>query len=146
MPIRRPRSMILAPYIENRTPLEIHSPTNGAPQEDHEEDETPQELPPNHAPLPEIASSDPPQLWHKLPSSDSAVHEHVHPRALQPGRHSFRPYSASSMSQAPQPYGPAFRPHSPSRPSMVSSIESSPPLAYGLSPISFTNDNLNADC
>ena len=145
VPIRPPRSTILAPYIENRTPLEIYSATSSTPQEDNKEVKTLQELPPNHAPLPEIASSDPPRLCHELPSSDSAVHEHIHPRALQPGRPGFRPYSASSLSQAPLPYGLAFRPHSPSQLSVVSSVGSQPPLACGLSPISVTNDDISAD-
>lgn len=141
------RVPILAPYKENRKPLEIYSATSGAPQEDHEEDKTtPQELPPNHAPLPEIASSDPPQSCHELPSSDPGLQEHVHPRALQPGRPDFRPYSASSLSQVPhQPYGLSFRPHSPSRLSAVSSIGSPPPLTRGVFPVSVTNDGISAD-
>ena len=145
VPIRPLRSMNLAPYIEKQTPLEINSTTIGAAQGNHEEDKTPQELPPNHAPLPEIASSDPPQSRHELPSSDPAVQEHGHPKALQPGRPEFMPYSASSIPQGPQPYGLAFRPQSPSRLSMVSSLGISPSVGRGVSSISFTNDVISAD-
>lgn len=144
VPIRAPRSTNFAPCIENKIPLESYSATSGA-QEDHEEDKAPQELPPNHPALPEIASSDLPQSCHELPSSDLANQEPVHPKALQPGRPGFRPYSASSLSQTPQPYGLAFRPHSPSRLSAVSSLASSPPLARGLSPVSVTNDDICAN-
>ena len=42
---------------ETRTPLEINPIPNSIPPGNHEDDKTPQELPPNHAPLPEIASS-----------------------------------------------------------------------------------------
>lgn len=146
VPIGPPQSIILALHIENRTPLGIYSATTGAPQRDHEEDKKPQELPPNQAPLPEIASSDAPQSRHELPSPDPAVQEHSHPRALQPGRPDFRPYSPTNLSQAPQPYGLAFRPHSPSRLSMVSSVGGSPALAHDVSPISVAKDgDINAN-
>lgn len=140
VPIRPPGSIILAPYIENRTPLDLYSATMGTPRKSHEEDKTPQELPPNHAPLPEIASSDAPESRHELPSPDPTVEEHVHPRALQPGRPDFRPYSPTNLSQAPQPYGLAFRPHSPSRLSMVSSLGGSPQLARDASPVTVAKD------
>lgn len=145
LPIQAPLSFVVAPYVENERPLGICSATSGAPQEGFEEDKTPQELPPNHAPLPEIASSDPPQSYHELPSSDAAVQDHAHLRPLQPGRPSFRPYSASSLSQAPRPYGLAFKPHSASRLSTVSSLGNSPPSARGLSPVSVTTDEISAN-
>lgn len=127
VPIRLPQSATIAPYVNNRSPLEIYSTTSCTPQGDHEEDKTLQELPPNHAPLPEIASSDLPQACHELPSSDADGQGHVHPRALQPGRPGFRPHSPSNLSQYPQPYGFAFRPHSHSQLSMVSSLGDAPP-------------------
>ena len=144
MPITPPRSLILAPYIEKGTPLGIESATGSAAQENHQEDKTPQELPPNHAPLPEIATSDPPQSRHELPSPDPAVQENIHPRALQPGGPEFRLYSASDLSQVPQPYG-AFRPHSPSRLSVVSSLGNSPLVGRGVSSVSVNNGEISAD-
>lgn len=143
MPINPSRSFILAPYVAKETPLKIDSATSGTAQENHEADPTP-ELPPNHAPLPEIASSDPPRSRHELPSPDPAVHQHVHPRALQPGRLEFRPDSASSLSPVPQPYF-AFRPHSPSRLSMVSSLCSPHLAGPGVSSVSVTNGEISAD-
>lgn len=127
-----------APSIEHETPRKFFSTTSSVPQEDCEEDRTLQELPPNHAPLPEIASSDPPQPCHELPSSKTTIQEHTHPNALQPDRPIVRPHSASSMFPTPQPYGLAFRPHSPSRLSEVSSLDSTPPVARGLSTFSAT--------
>ena len=126
LPTHSPQSMIYTPCIGDRTPLKIGSATNVVPQEYHEEDKTLQELPPNHAPLPEIASSDPPQPCHELPSSDRAIQTHARPKDLQPSR-------------------PGFRPYSPSRLSVVSSFHSSPPLARAVSPVSVTNDDISAD-
>lgn len=140
-PIRFPRSINMAPCTENATPLEMYSATSGAPQEYHEEDKPPQELPANHVPLPEMASSDLQQSRRELPAVDAAQQEHVHPRALQPGRPGFRPYSPSSLSQSPQPYGLALNPHSRSRLSVVSSFGDMTPLARGLSPVSAANDD-----
>lgn len=145
MSIRPSHSIVYAPHVKDRTPLDFRSTKSGVPQEEPQEDKTPQELPPNQAPLPEIASSDPPKPCHELPSSDPATREQVHPEALQPGRSGPRPYSASSLFQAPQPYGLAFKPHSPSQLSEMSSLGSPPPLAHGLSPVSVTKDGVSAD-
>ena len=132
------------PRIKERPPLKACSATNGVPQ-DVREDGLPQEIPPNHAPLPEIASSDQPQPCYELLSSDPAIQDQVHPIVSQPGRPGVRPHSASNLTQSPQPYGLAFRPHSPSQLSVVSSLGNFPPLVRGLSPVSITNDDISAD-
>lgn len=127
------------------TPQKIGSAISGIPQGDHKDDKTPQELPPNHAPIPEIASSDPPQPCYELPSSEPAIQEHAHPKALQPGGPGSRPVSASSLSRTPPPYGLAFRPHSPSRLSEVYSLDSTLPIARELSTVSVTDDGISAE-
>ena len=142
MPTQNSRTLNLMSYIEPTTPLGTCPATRSATQEDHEGDNTPHELPPNHAPLPEIASSDQPQSFYELPSSDPTI---IHPGALQPGNPVFRPSSASSLSPNPQPYGLGFRPHSPSHLSVVSTLDGSPSFPHGLSPVSVTNDGTSAE-
>ena len=129
-------------YIEPRIPLGTRPATRSATQENREGDNTPHELPLNHAPLPEIASSDQPQSFYELPSSDPTI---IHPGALQPAKPVFRPSSASSLSPNPQAYRLGFRPHSPSHLSMVSSLDGSPSCPYGFSPVSVTSDGTSAE-
>ena len=116
--------------------------TRSATQEGREAEKKPHELPLNHAPLPEIASSDQPKSFYELPSSDPTI---IHPGALQPGKPVFRLSSASSLSPNPQAYGLGFRPHSPSHLSMVSSLDGSPSFPHGLSPVSVTNNGTSAE-
>ena len=142
VPTQNSRTLNLMSYIEPTTPLRACPATRGATQGDHEGDNTPHELPPNHAPLPEIASSDQPQSFYELPSSDPTI---IHPGALQPGKPVFRPSSASSLSPNPQPYGLGFRPHSPSHLSVVSSLDGSPSFPHGLPPVPVTNDGTSAE-
>ena len=142
VPTQNSRTLKLMSYIEPTTPLGTLPATRSATQEGREADNTPHELPLNHAPLPEIASSDQPKSFYELPSSDPTI---IHPGALQPGKPVFRLSSASSLSPNPQAYGLGFRPHSPSHLSMVSSLDGSPSLPHGLSPVSATNDGTNAE-
>ena len=142
VPTQDTRTLNLISYMEPTIPLGTRRATRSATQENREGDNTPHELPLNHAPLPEIASSDQPQLFYELSSSDPTI---IHPGALQSGKPLFRPSSASSLSPNPQAYGLGFRPHSPSHLSMVSSLGGSPSLSHGFSPVSVTNDGTSAE-
>ena len=142
VPTQDSRTLNLMSYIEPTIPLGTLSATRSATQENREGDNTPYELPLNHAPLPEIASSDQPQSFYELPSSDPTI---IHPGALQPGKPVFRPSSASSLSPNPQARGLGFRPHSPSHLSMVSSLDGSLSFPHGFSPVSVTNDGTSAE-
>ena len=136
VPTQNSRTLNLMSYIEPTIPLVTLPVIRSDTQEDREGDNRPHELPLNHAPLPEIASSDQPKSFHELPSSDPTI---IHPGALQPGRPVCRLSSASSLSPNAQAYGLGFRPHSRSHLSMVSSLDGSPSFPHGLSPISTTD-------
>ena len=92
-----------APSVEDRIAMKLSSGPKDTFHEDQDEGLSLQELPPNHTPLPEIASSDPPQPCYELPSSESPIREHSHSTALQPCRLDLRPYSASGVYRGPHP-------------------------------------------
>ena len=142
LPTQDSRTLNLMSHMDPKILLGTRPETRSATQENREGDNTPDELPLNHAPLPEIASSDQPQSFYELPSSDPTI---IHPGALQPGKPVFRPSSASSLSAKPQAYGLGFRPHSPSHLSMVSSLDGSPSFSHRFSRVSVTNDSTSSE-